>query len=81
MIMKTLSSFAVSILLLMLSAASQGSMIVTLSKSGAPDLTATGVEHATYSDGAISRLEDVFDQGVAEHVGEWMAAHGELLGS
>jgi hypothetical protein len=52
---------------------------LTLSKAGAPDLTATGVEHATYTDGSISRLEDVFDQGVAEGVGEWMAAHGDLL--
>ena len=52
---------------------------LTLSKAGAPDLTATGVEHATYVDGAISRLEDVFDEGVAEGVGEWMAAHGDLL--
>jgi hypothetical protein len=52
---------------------------LTLSKAGAPDLTATGVEHATYADGAISRLEDIFDEGVAESVGEWMAAHGDLL--
>lgn len=50
-----------------------------LSKTGAPDLKATGVEHATYTDGAISRLEDVFDEGVAEGVGEWMAAHGDSL--
>ena len=52
---------------------------LTLSKAGAPDLTATGVEHATYIDGAITRLEDVFDEGVAESVGEWMAAHGDSL--
>jgi hypothetical protein len=50
-----------------------------LSKNGAPDLTATGVEHATYSDGAICRLEDVFDDGVVEQLGEWMAAHGDSL--
>ena len=53
---------------------------LTLSKAGAPDLTATGVEHATYTDGAISRLEDVFDEGVGESVGAWMAAHGNSLG-
>jgi hypothetical protein len=52
---------------------------LTLSKIGAPDLTATGVEHATYVDGAISRLEDVFDDGVVEGLGEWMAAHGSSL--
>ena len=52
---------------------------LTLSKTGAPDLTATGVEHATYTDGAISRLEDVFDEGTAEGLGEWMAAHGDSL--
>jgi hypothetical protein len=52
---------------------------LTLSKSGAPDLTASGVEHATYTDGAISRLEDILDEGVAEVVGGWMAAHGARL--
>ncbi len=52
---------------------------LTLSKTGAPDLTATGVEHATYTDGAISRLEDIFDEGIVESLGEWMAAHGDSL--
>ena len=50
-----------------------------LSKAGVPDLTASGVEHATYTEGAISRLEDVFDPGTAEGLGEWMAAHGSSL--
>ena len=54
---------------------------LTLSKEGVPDLTATGVEHASYVGGAINRLEDIFDAGVAEGVGEWMAAHGDSLGS
>jgi len=54
---------------------------MTLSKSGAPDLTISGVEHATYSDGAISRMEDVFDEGAGEALGSWMAAHGGSLGS
>lgn len=54
---------------------------LTLSKAGAPDLSATGVEHASFTNGAISRLEDVFDEGVAENVGAWMAEHGPLLGS
>jgi hypothetical protein len=52
---------------------------LTLSRAGAPDFIASGVEHATYSDGAISRLEDVFDDGVVEALGEWMAAHGDSL--
>ncbi len=53
---------------------------LTLSRSGAPDLTARGVEHASYRNGAICRLEDVFDQGTVEGLGEWMAAHGDKLG-
>lgn len=52
---------------------------LTLSKTGSPDLMAMGVEHATYSDGAISRLEDVFDEGVIDGLGGWMAAHGDSL--
>ena len=52
---------------------------LTLSKAGAPDFVASGIEHATYTDGAISRLEDVFDDGVAEALGAWMAAHGDSL--
>ena len=54
---------------------------LTLSKKGAPDITATGVEHASYTDGVISRLEDVYDEGTVEGLGEWMAAHGDSLGS
>lgn len=52
---------------------------LTLSKAGAPDLTVIGVEHATFVDGSISRLEDSLDDGVAAGLGEWMAAHGKLL--
>ena len=52
---------------------------LTLSKAGAPDLVATGVEHLTYSNGAISRIEDVFDEGIVDGLGEWMAAHGDSL--
>ena len=54
---------------------------LTLSKQGVPDFTATGIEHVTFTDGAISRMEDVFDEGVAEALGAWMAAHGESLGA
>jgi len=52
---------------------------LTLSKAGTPDFTATGVEHVTFTDGGISRMEDVFDEGVAESLGAWMAAHGDTL--
>jgi hypothetical protein len=52
---------------------------LTLSKAGAPDLTVTGVEHATYTNGAISHLEDVFDEGTAKSLGGWMAEHEDLL--
>ena len=52
---------------------------LTLGKTGAPDLTVTGVEHATYTDGAISHLEDVFDDGTAKSLGKWMAEHEDLL--
>lgn len=48
---------------------------LTLSKADVPDLTVTGIEHATYTDGAISHLEDVFDEGTAKSLGGWMAAH------
>lgn len=50
-----------------------------LSKSGAPDLTLTGVEHLTFRDGAISRMEDVFDEGTIGSLQDWMASHGHLL--
>jgi len=52
---------------------------LTLSKAGAPDLTVTGAEYATYTDGAISHLEDIFDKGTAESLGGWMAKHEALL--
>lgn len=52
---------------------------LTLSKAGAPDLHLSGVEHATYADDAISRLEDVFDEGTGEALGSWMEAHQGLL--
>ncbi|MFT7245083.1 MAG: hypothetical protein ACI82A_002448 [Candidatus Azotimanducaceae bacterium] len=52
---------------------------LTLSKAGAPDLTVAGAEHATYTAGAISHLEDIFDKGTAESLGGWMAKHEALL--
>jgi hypothetical protein len=52
---------------------------LTLSKAGAPDLIVRGVEHATYTHGAISHLEDVFDEGTAKSLGGWMAEHEDLL--
>jgi hypothetical protein len=52
---------------------------LTLSKAGAPDLKVTGVEHATYTGGLISHMEDIFDKGTAENLGKWMAEHEDLL--
>ncbi|MFT5014424.1 MAG: hypothetical protein ACJAX5_002435 [Patiriisocius sp.] len=52
---------------------------LTLSKADVPNLTVTGVEHATYTDGVISHLEDVFDEGTAKILGGWMNAHEESL--
>lgn len=52
---------------------------LTLRKAGAPDFTATGIEHATFTDAAISRMEDVFDEGIGQALGEWMGAYGGLL--
>jgi hypothetical protein len=52
-----------------------------LSKSGAPDLIATGIEQATYRGGVISHLEDVFDEGTVEGLGKWMSEHGDSLSS
>ena len=50
-----------------------------LSKAPAPDLVAAGVEHATYANGVITRLEDIFDPGTPESLGAWMETHGQLL--
>ena len=52
---------------------------LTLKKAGTPDLTVTGVEHATYTNGVISHLEDVFDEGTVDGLGKWMAKHGDSL--
>ena len=52
-----------------------------LSKEGQPDLTLSGREYATFSGDAIQRLEDVFDEGVVETMGNWMREHGASLGS
>ena len=52
---------------------------LTLSKAGAPDLKVTGVEHATYTDGAISLLEEIFDESTPVILGGWMAKHEALL--
>lgn len=54
---------------------------LTLSKEGLPELIISGVEHLTYVDGVIIRMEDVADQGTMEQLGAWMASHGESLDS
>jgi hypothetical protein len=52
---------------------------ITFAKASAPDLVLSGVEHATFSAGAISKMVDVFDDGVVDSLAAWMAAHGDLL--
>lgn len=54
---------------------------LTLSKDDAPDLVLSGAEHATFKDGAISKMQDVFDEGTGESLTAWMTAHGDLLAS
>jgi len=49
---------------------------MTLAKQGAPDLNISGTEYAIYADGAIQRLEDVFDEGGVDGMMEWMGKHG-----
>ena len=48
-------------------------------KTGAPDLVLKGVEHARFKGDRIEHLSDVFDPGVQESIGVWMAAHGASL--
>lgn len=50
-------------------------------KTGAPDLVLKGVEHARFKGDRIEHLADVFDPGVQEAMGAWMAAHGASLQS
>lgn len=48
-------------------------------KTGAPDLVLKGVEHARFEGDRIAHLSDVFDPGVQESIGAWMASHGATL--
>ncbi len=50
-----------------------------LAKQGAPDLILSGREYATFAGDRIERLEDVFDDGVVESLGDWMREHGASL--
>lgn len=55
--------------------------VMTLCKQGTPDLVLSGVEYVIYTDGAIKSMQDVFDDGTAETLGGWMAAHQDALNS
>ncbi len=52
---------------------------LTFGKEGLPDLTISGRELLTYSDGEITRMEDIFDEGTPETLGAWMSEHGGSL--
>ena len=53
--------------------------VLIFTKQGAPDLTISGVERLNFDGDRISRMEDIFDNGVMDNVGAWMAEHGESL--
>lgn len=55
--------------------------MMTLCKQGTPDLILSGVENISYADGTIKSMQDVFDDGTAETLGHWMAAHEDVLHS
>ena len=51
----------------------------TYEKNGLPDLVLVGSEVATFEEHAISRLEDVISDGVADALKKWTSDHGERL--
>jgi len=53
---------------------------LTLKKDGAPDLVLSGTGNATFEGNLISRLEDVFDDGVVASLQAWMGKHAQILG-
>jgi hypothetical protein len=52
---------------------------LTLKKDGAPNLVLKGTGNATFEGNLISRLEDVFDDGVVASLQEWMGKHAQML--
>ena len=46
---------------------------------GAPDLVITGKEVATFQDGKIRQMDDVFDDEAIAGFGAWMDEHGARL--
>ena len=49
-------------------------------KAELPDFVIHGREVATFTDNAISHLEDILDETSAQHMQDWLASHGEQLG-
>lgn len=49
---------------------------LVLTKQGKPDLVLSGRELLEFSDGAIKRMEDIFDEGVPDTLAAWMRDHG-----
>lgn len=48
-------------------------------RAGAPDLSMSGVEVATFRGQHIARLDSQFDEGVAERMVDWLARYSNLL--
>jgi hypothetical protein len=46
---------------------------------GAPDLSMSGVEVATFRGPHIARLDSRFDEGVAERMIDWLSRYSDLL--
>ena len=53
---------------------------VKYAKHGLPDLTISGTETATFTDGAIERMEDFLDPSAAAAMADWLEKHQESLG-
>lgn len=49
------------------------------SRAGAPDLTMSGVEVATFRGQHIARLDSRFDEGVSERMVDWLTRYSNLL--
>jgi hypothetical protein len=51
----------------------------TYTKTGLPNLTISGAEHATFDGNRIAVLRDVFDPAAEKAMGDWMQKHGAAL--
>ena len=53
---------------------------VKYAKRGLPNLTISGIETATFADGAIERMEDIIDESAAVAMADWLEKHQESPG-